>query len=208
MNRKSFSPITIRIAQNTGKHGTVRAKVRRPEKEYDHEMKPAVFLDRDGTLMHEVNYCSHPDQVILVAGAKEALERLRQAGYLLIIVTNQSGIGRGLLSEDDFKAVQTEVYRQLGDGVIQQTYYCPDLPGSSSTRRKPSPKMVLEATREHGIDISHSWFIGDKDIDMVCGKRAGVGTILVKTGYGASEDTQSADHVADSIVEAVDIILG
>ncbi len=185
----------------------MRAKVKRAEHSAEHEMKPAVFLDRDGTLMHDVNYCSHPDQVILINGVRQALERLQQAGYMLFIITNQSGIGRGLLTEQEFFAVQEELYRQLGDGLISQTYFCVDLPGTANTRRKPSPAMVLEAVREHGVDISRSWIIGDKEIDMQCGKQVELGTILVRTGYGATTPKEAADYVAETIVEAVDIIM-
>src|SRR5689334_7848544 len=89
---------------------------------------PAVFLDRDGTLMHDADYCSRPDQVRVFDGVASALQQLKRAGYKIIVITNQSGIGRGFFSEKDHRAVETEVSRQLGNGLIDATYFCPDVP--------------------------------------------------------------------------------
>jgi D-glycero-D-manno-heptose 1,7-bisphosphate phosphatase len=169
-------------------------------------MKPAVFFDRDGTLMEEVEYCGDPAKVKVFPGVTEALERLRNSGYLKIIVTNQSGIGRGLFSEAQYRLVQAELFRQIGEGLIDACYFCADLPGIPSARRKPETGMVLEAAAAHDIDLSRSWFIGDKALDIECGKRAGTKTILVLTGYG-KQQACTPDHVAPDVAEAVRYIL-
>ena len=151
------------------------------------ETRPAVFLDRDGTLMRDVDYCGDPGQVEVFPGTAEALRKLKGAGYQLIIVTNQSGIGRGYFSEDDYRAVEREFLRQLGNDVIDDSYYCADLPETDSSRRKPAPGMILEAQREHHLDLTRSFLIGDKASDIESGRKAGVRTILVQTGYGTHE---------------------
>src|SRR5947208_3819295 len=121
----------------------------------------AVFLDRDGTIMHDADYCSDPKQVQIFDGAATALANLRNAGYKIIVITNQSGIGRGFFTEKQYRAVEAEVSRQLGDNLIDATYFCPDPPGQPSKCRKPAPGMVLEAARYHDVDLSHSFLIGD-----------------------------------------------
>src|SRR5438128_10785860 len=126
---------------------------------------PTVFVDRDGTLIHDADYCSDPKQVQVFQGAPEALRRLRNRNYKLIIITNQSGIGRGFFTVKQYRAVEAEVLRQLGDGLSEATYFCPDVPDRHSTRRKPAPGMIVEATREHQIDLSRSFLIGDNEID-------------------------------------------
>ena len=168
---------------------------------------PAVFLDRDGTLMHEVNYCRDPADVRLVDGAREALGKLKAAGFVLVIITNQSGIARGLLTESDFQAVQARLLELLGGGLITATYMCPDGPAGESGRRKPSPAMVLEAARDLSLDLSRSWFVGDKDIDVQCGLAAGTRTVLVRTGHGGDADAAGAHFVAKDIASAADFIL-
>src|SRR3712207_4689473 len=126
---------------------------------------PAVFFDRDGTLMPDVNYCGRAEDVHIFADAGTALRRLKDAGYKIIVITNQSGIGRGYFTEAAYREVEREVQRQLGPGLIDATYFCPDLPESGSPRRKPEPGMILEAERDHAIDLTRSFFVGDKAID-------------------------------------------
>ena len=171
------------------------------------ESWPAVFLDRDGTLMRDVDYCGDPGKVEVFPEAGSALRRLKEKGYKLIVITNQSGIGRGYFTDEDYRAVESEFERQLGKGVIDASYYCPDLPTSNSIRRKPGPGMIFEAQRDHRIDLRRSFFVGDKASDIGCGQNAGVRTILVETGYGASEKNCRPDWIAKDIVEAVGIIL-
>jgi D-glycero-D-manno-heptose 1,7-bisphosphate phosphatase len=169
--------------------------------------QPAVFLDRDGTLMHEVNYCRDPADVRLFDGAVEALRNLKATGFTLVIITNQSGIARGLLTQADFEAVQARLLELLGPGLIAATYMCPDGPAGDSGRRKPSPAMVLEAVRDLGLDPARSWFIGDKGIDVQCGLSAGTRAVLVRTGHGRDEDAAGAHFVAKDIASAADFIL-
>src|SRR5438132_3102384 len=132
----------------------------------------AVFVDRDGTIMHDADYCSRPDQVRIFDGVAAALRRLKNAGYKIIVITNQSGIGRGFFTEDQYRAVEAEVSRQLENGLIDATYFCPDVPDRPSKCRKPAPGMVLEAARDHDVDLSRSFLIGDKEIDAQCGHDA------------------------------------
>ena len=166
----------------------------------------AVFLDRDGVLMEEVHYCADPACVKAYSGAGEALRRIRAAGFRTFIVTNQSGIGRGLIAEAQYRAVQDELLRQLGPGLIDATHFCADLPGTPSLRRKPEPGMVLEAAAEYGLDLARSFFVGDKSSDIECGRRAGTRTILVLTGYGAQQNC-APGFTARNLAEAADIIL-
>ena len=177
-------------------------------------LRPAVFFDRDGTLMEEVHYCADPALVRLFPGTATALRQLADRGFLNVIITNQSGIGRGMLTEEQFHAVQAELLRQLDNGDassprVAASYFCPDAPPTLSARRKPEPGMVLEAARDLSIDLSRSWFIGDKAADIACGQRAGTRTILVQTGYGASEGSigVSPDFIAKDVVAAVEIVL-
>jgi D-glycero-D-manno-heptose 1,7-bisphosphate phosphatase len=172
------------------------------------ETRPAVFLDRDGTIMRDVDYCGDPARVEVFPGAADTLRRLKANGYKLIIVTNQSGIARNYISEADYRAVELEFARQLGDGVIDASYYCPDLPDTNSPRRKPAPGMIFEAQRDHRLDLARSYFIGDKTSDIECGRNAGVRTILVQTGYGAHEIDCHADWIVRDLAHAAAIILG
>lgn len=168
---------------------------------------PAVFFDRDGTLMKEVHYCADPGQVRVYPGVSAALQQLKDAGFRLFIVSNQSGIGRGLITEAQHRAVQEELLRQIGAGLIDACYFCPGVPGTASPRRKPEPAMVLEAAAEYDLDLARSYFIGDKADDIECGRRAGARTIQVLTGYGPQQPA-GADYRAADVAEAVGIILG
>jgi D-glycero-D-manno-heptose 1,7-bisphosphate phosphatase len=168
---------------------------------------PAVFIDRDDTLMADSGYCSDPRDVRIFPGVPEALRRLKSYGFTLIIITNQSGIGRGLFTLDQYRAVEAEVLRQLGDGLIDATYFCPDVPGQKSTHRKPAPGMVVQAAVDHQIDLSRSFLIGDKEIDVECAHNAGVRAVRVRTGIQCDMTKTKADWVADNVLAAVEIIL-
>lgn len=168
---------------------------------------PAIFLDRDGTLMRDVDYCGDPAEVEVFPQAPETLRGLKQNGYKLIVITNQSGIGRGYFTEAGYRAVEAEFLRQLGDGLIDASYHCPDLPGSNSVRRKPGPGMIFEAQHDHRLDLRRSFMIGDKASDIGCGRNAGTRTILVQTGYGAGETNCGADWIARDLAHAAEIIL-
>ena len=170
----------------------------------------AVFFDRDGTLMQEVHYCSDPKKVAAIAGAAEALAQLKERGYLNVIITNQSGIGRGYFTVEQFEQVQAELLWQLGSANIDATFFCPDSPDSPDSpapRRKPSPAMVFEAAAALGIDLKRSFFIGDAASDIECGRAAGLRTILVKTGYGQRDAHCQPDFTAINVTEAVAMVL-
>src|SRR6266480_2887943 len=168
---------------------------------------PAVFVDRDGTIMQDADYCSDPKQVQIFPAVPEALRRLKSKGFKLIVITNQSGIGRGLFTIEQYRAVEAEVLRQLGDGLIDATYFCPDVPGQHSSCRKPAPGMIVEATREHQIDLARSFLIGDKEIDAECGRNVGMRTIRVRTGFDRETAGSMADWVAEDLPAAAEIIL-
>lgn len=170
-------------------------------------LTPAIFLDRDGTLMEEANYCSSPEQVRVIAGVPEALRQLKAAGFRLVIITNQSGIGRGYYTVADYEAVQARLLEVLGEGLIDATYFCPEAPEANSPRRKPSPEMAFEAIRDLGLDPTRSWFIGDKAIDVLCGHAAGTKAILVRTGHGHGEEAGHAEFVAKDFASAAAFIL-
>lgn len=178
--------------------------------------RPAVFIDRDGTLNVEVGYLHRPEDVVLVPGAAEALARLNAKGIPVVVVTNQSGIGRGRYGWEEFEAVMERIRELLAasgarmDGVYaaphhergQGEYQHPDHPD-----RKPNPGMLTRAAREHNLDLARSWMIGDKDIDLGAGRNAGCKVALVRTGYGVHVDGALADLVAEDLAEAVDRIL-
>ncbi|MGH7936100.1 MAG: D-glycero-alpha-D-manno-heptose-1,7-bisphosphate 7-phosphatase, partial [Chthoniobacterales bacterium] len=124
------------------------------------------------------------------------------------VISNQSGIGRGYFTEEEYRAVETEVARSVLPANFAATYFCPDDPEYPTDRRKPAPGMVLEAQRDHDIDLGRSFFIGDKASDIECGRNAGLRTILVKTGYGTEEESRAgANWVAEDLSGAAEIIL-
>jgi len=146
---------------------------------------PAVFVDRDDTIMENVDYCSDPKQVRIFPGVPEALRRLKSNGFKLIIITNQSGIGRGFFTNEQYRAVEAEVLRQLGDGLIDACYFCPDVPGQRSNCRKPAPGMIEQAVQRFPqIELAQSYMLGDKASDVGFAKNTGCRSILLKTGYG------------------------
>ena len=168
---------------------------------------PAVFVDRDGTLMHDADYCSDPKQVQIFPGVIDALRSLKDKHYKLIIITNQSGIGRGFFTLDQYRAVEAEVLRQLGNGLIDATYFCPDPPDQPSKCRKPAPGMILQAAREHDVDLARSFLIGDKEIDAECAHKAGIHAIRVRTGFDKMTDGSRADWIAEDFAAAANIII-
>ena len=172
------------------------------------DLSPAVFVDRDGTLMEDADYCSDARQVHIFSGVPEALRKLRTKGYKIIVITNQSGLGRGFFTLDQYRAVEAETLRQVGEGLIDATYFCPDVPGKPSKCRKPSPAMILQAAHDHHVDLGRSVFVGDKEIDAECGHNAGVKTIRVRTGCDKMTDGSCADWVAEDLEHAADIVLG
>ena len=180
-------------------------------------MKPALFLDRDGTLNEEVDYLHRPEDLILIPGAAAALARVNAAGIPVIVVTNQSGIGRGYYGWPEFEAVMGRMADDLAKAGarLDATYASPhhdkgqgDYAVADHPDRKPNPGMLRRAAEEHGLDLSRSWMVGDKAVDVEAGRRAGCRTALVLTGYGKGEDPSGADLVCADLADAVTHILG
>ena len=165
-------------------------------------MNRAVFLDRDGTLIVEKNYLHRPEEVEIFPGAGPALKRLVNAGFKLIIVTNQSGIGRGYYTLADAERVNNRVCADLArDGVrFEKAYIAPEAPDQPSRGRKPSPQFLFDARDEFDLNLAESFMVGDKLIDLECGWNAGVKkSILVRTGYGAEEEKLSPTAITSAV---------
>jgi D-glycero-D-manno-heptose 1,7-bisphosphate phosphatase len=158
----------------------------------------AVFLDRDGTLNLERNYLSDPEQLELFPGSGEALRRIMDSGYLLFIVTNQSGIGRGYYTEADLHAVNRRLVERLASQGIrfERIYFAPEAPEQPSRGRKPSPQFLFDARDEFGLDLAQCFMVGDKIADVECGWNAGVkASVLVRTGYGAETELKHGQRL-------------
>src|SRR5205085_2398753 len=123
------------------------------------------------------------------------------------IANHASGVGRGFFTVGQYRAVESEVSRQLGHGLIDATYFCPDVPGQHSNDRKPAPGMIFQAKREHQIDLARSFFVGDKEIDVQCGRNAGLRTIRVQTGFDCDVTGSAADWAAKDLPAAGQLIL-
>lgn len=176
-------------------------------------LRPAVFIDRDGTLITERHYLADPEGVRLVPGAAEALAALRRAGFALVVVTNQSGIARGLYRLEEYEAVAARVEEVLAaaGAPVDGTYFCPHHPDFTGPCgcRKPAPGMYLRAAAELGLDPGRSWYVGDKVTDVVPALELKGRGVLVRTGYGRElEDAVPAGvAVADDLTGAVELIL-
>jgi histidinol-phosphate phosphatase family protein len=183
------------------------------------ERKPAVFLDRDGTLIEERCYVAHVSEVKLLPGAAAAVAHLRRAGFACVVATNQSGVGRGLFTVAQMNAVNEEVLGQLrAEGAdIDGVYCCTAAPlGTDKTvveyhDRKPGPGMLLRAASDLNLDLASSWVVGDSVSDVLAGRHAGChGQILVRTGHDLAEALAflgAEAVVARDLEEAADIIL-
>jgi D-glycero-D-manno-heptose 1,7-bisphosphate phosphatase len=160
-------------------------------------------LDRDGTLIEEKEYLSDPEKVAPFAGAAEALLSLQTAGYRLFVVTNQSGVGRGLFTMKDVECVHERMKERFAcSGVrFEKIYVAPEAPSQPSRGRKPSPQFLLDARDEFGLHLPSSFVIGDKLIDLECGWNAGVKKcILVRTGYGRKLEQEQPDRLAAAVI--------
>jgi D-glycero-D-manno-heptose 1,7-bisphosphate phosphatase len=166
-------------------------------------MHPAIFLDRDGTIIEEKNYISRPDQVVILPGAATALRDLQAAGFKLFIISNQSGVGRGYFTLADVEKVNEHICQEFGQkGVkFEKIYVAPEAPDTPSRGRKPSPQFLFDARDEFGIDLAQSYMMGDKMIDLECGWNAGVrGAILVRTGYGPKTEQEQSRKLATAFI--------
>ncbi len=181
-------------------------------------MQPAVFFDRDGTLIEAVHYLNRTDQVRVVDGVTDLLNKLEAAGYLRILVTNQAAIGKGLLTVEGLYEIQTtfdDLLRQRG-ASLNAWYFCPEVRQSSGDEaidhpdRKPAPGMLLKAASDYDIDLSASWMVGDRLSDALAGYNAGCrGNILIEAGHFRETDRQhpAVNYVVSDISEVAAIIL-
>ena len=180
---------------------------------------PAVFLDKDGTLIEDVPYNVDPDLIRLAPGAGVGLPLLHAAGYRLIVISNQSGVARGLFPEAALAGVEARLRALLADlGVpLAGFYYCPHHPEGSVDSyavacacRKPEPGLILRAAHEHGIDLARSWFVGDILHDVEAGRRAGCRTVLIDNGNETEwllSPQRLPHHLAADLAQAAHIIL-
>ena len=178
-------------------------------------MNRAVFLDRDGTIIEEKNYLCRAEDVVVFPGVAGSLLRLQRADFKLFIVSNQAGVGRGYFTLLDVEKVNQHLLQELGREQVRfaKVYIAPEAPGVPSRGRKPSPRFLLDAGDEFGVDLAQSYMVGDKLVDVECGWNAGVKrSLLVRTGYGAECERTSADKlgaaaVVDDLPAAAQLIL-
>lgn len=169
-------------------------------------MKPAIFLDRDGTINIDYNYVHKIDDFHFIDGVIDALAELKKMGYLLVVTTNQSGIARDIFTQEQFDTLTEWMDWSLIDrGVeIDGVYYCPHDPNHTDCEcRKPNPGMILAAKKDLNIDIANSYMVGDRVSDLLSGKNAGVKkTVLVRTGDPITAEAESqADWIVDSLAD-------
>lgn len=182
---------------------------------------PAVFLDRDGTLLEEVGYLDRLERMALLPYSIDAIRLLNRAGYRVVVVTNQAGVAHGHFTEDFVRDLHRHLDERFraGGARIDAFYYCPHMPSARVEAyrtececRKPKPGMVLQAQRDLDLDLGRSFIVGDQWADLGLGRAAGLTTILVRTGYGPSvealpRDGVTADLVVETLMDAVSWIL-
>ena len=181
--------------------------------------KAAVFLDKDGTLVMDVPYNVDPGAIVLAAGAADGTRLLHEAGYPLIVVSNQSGVARGYFQEEALKAVEDRLRELLAaaGSSIAGFYYCPHHPQGSAPGyavtcgcRKPEPGLILRAAEEHEVDVGRSWVLGDILNDVEAGRRAGARTVLIDNGNETEwvvSPERTPDYTASDLVEAARIVI-
>jgi len=181
-------------------------------------VKPrAVFFDRDDTLMVNVPYLGDPSRVEIFPEAAQALYALRKAGFMVFVVSNQSGVGRGLITRDQVVSVQAELKRQLDGDYIHAFYNSFSAPDDPyGTDRKPSPELLLQAAQTHDLDLASSFFLGDRLSDIECGLNAGCRSVLLTHAKSSRRATPDADdalartkahYIAETLTDAVKWIL-
>src|ERR1041384_573743 len=168
-------------------------------------MKPrrAIFIDRDGTLIVEKNYLHRPEEVEFISGAILALKRAVDAGFVIIMVTNQAGVGRGYYTMHDVERVHEHLGREMALHEVSfvKIDVAPEPPDAPSRGRKPSPQFLFDARDEYDLDLTCSYIVGDKLIDLQCGWNAGVRkAILVRTGYGAQVEQTGENRLKEAVV--------
>lgn len=178
-------------------------------------MPKAVFLDRDGTIVEDVGYMNSPKQIQFIPGAIEAIKKLNEAGYKVVVITNQAGVAKGFITEDMLQTIDKTLQKFIlsGGAYLDGLYYCPHHPEhglypykQDCQCRKPKPGLFKKAEQDLNVDLARSWMIGDKATDMEAGKRAGTKTIFVTTGKGKNEIDrlkQKPDHITENLSLAV-----
>lgn len=170
------------------------------------EKNKAIILDRDGVLIHDIGYVHKVEDFRFIPKAVDALKLLSQKGFKLIIITNQSGIGRGYYTKEDFLKFNNHLINELSKNKIkiEKTYYCPHHPDESCNCRKPSTRHAEEAKKEFDIDLKRSYVIGDHPSDIEMGKKAGCKAAYVLTGHGKKHKGQAkaADFIAEDLYDA------
>ncbi|MGE5400656.1 MAG: D-glycero-alpha-D-manno-heptose-1,7-bisphosphate 7-phosphatase [Ignavibacteriales bacterium] len=179
----------------------------------------AVFFDRDGTLNIDPGYLGDPEQVRLFPGVSEAISKLKEKNFKIIVISNQSGIARGLFTANEVEAVNLRINELLktDNASVDAFYYCPYHPDFNTEEeckcRKPSPMLVLKAASDLNIDLSSSYFVGDMLSDIECGKNAGLKTILLKNTLNEEQissmlvEDRSPDFIAENLIEASKFII-
>ncbi len=180
-----------------------------PKSEIQNPKSPTVFIDRDGTLIEEVNFLSRVEDLRFFDYTVEAVRRLKAEGFLVIVVTNQSGIGRKIFAESAMHEIHSQIQMDLTE-KIDAFYFCPHLPTDGCACRKPKLGMIEAAQKDFEIDLENSWMIGDKAIDVETGFNAGIKAALVMTGYGGKDIKKlerQPDILAKNLLEAVELII-
>lgn len=181
----------------------------------DRAMRPAVFLDRDGTISEEMGYANHLSRFCIFPYAGAAIRRLNDAGFAVIVVTNQSGAARGFFPESLVQEIHKKMEKQLAaaGAHVDGIYYCPHIRDDNCECRKPLPGMVKRAVAEHNIDLRRSVLVSDRYDDISMAHAVGCKAILVFSGYGRGEYEwnrqkwpQQPDHVVENLQVAVDLI--
>lgn len=161
--------------------------------------KPAVFLDRDGVLCAEKGYITHPGQLEIFPYTRKCIERFKQAGFYTVCITNQSAVGRKLMTERDLRLIHSKLMEAAG---LDKIYVCPHAPAAGCLCRKPGTGLIDQAAKDLKIDMSRSIMVGDRASDIICGRRAGLRTVLLESGYGTANLEQPAEP--DYIFENLD----
>ncbi len=172
-----------------------------------------ILLDRDGTIIRDKHYLSDPEGVELFPNTAEGLKAMQDAGYDLIVTTNQSGIGRNYYAKSDMESVNRRMSELLAEYGIEfkAIYFCPHAPEQKCDCRKPAPGMFDQAIAEFGMNPEECFVIGDKLCDVELGMARKAGTILVRTGKGLKEEQKcigKADYIADDLLDAANYIIG
>ncbi len=173
-------------------------------------MGKAIFLDRDGVINVEKNYLYKVEDFEFIDGVFDTLNYLQKLGFKLFIITNQSGIGRGYYTQDDFNKLTSWMVKEFEkkDIIISQVEVCPHAPNEECNCRKPNTGMIDNILKNHKINLEKSWLIGDKESDILCAKNSGIkNTIQVKSGHDFDEKSSLANFVCNSIKEVKNIII-